>query len=253
LLKMIRLNTGHLQQCYKTVFMLSNIIVVDENSTPIAGAVITVNGQQSGSTAADGSASINAADTDQVEISAPGFADQTLTGGLLQSTATIQMVPVSSVSSIMPWLLVGGAVLYFMSGKNKSIGSKKNNTAILLGVGAVGIAVVYMMSKNSAAPTTIPPVAGTTALSSAASPLSLVASLFGSGSSLTKGLSSLFGGASTPPPVGTAAAFVPVSSDETPIATQDVADTYTTIDPNAPTLTFAEAGVSGVRRRMGRI
>jgi hypothetical protein len=231
--------------------MITNIVVTDLNMVPITGAVVVVNGQQQGITDNVGNATVNAADTDQVVISASGYTDKTVAGGLLQSTASIEMTPVNSVSSILPWLLAGGAAIYLLSGKKKSVGSKKSNTAIIIGVGVVGIAVVYMMSKKTAtASTAIPPIAGTTAPSM--NSFSGLANIFGSGSSITKAISSLFGSTTAPP--GTAAAFIPASTDFSGQETPDVAAGYTDISPVAPTLDFSAApGMSGVRKRMGRI
>lgn len=230
--------------------MITNIVVTDLNMVPISGAIVAVNGQQQGITDNVGNATVNASDTDQVLISASGFADKSITGGLLQSTASIEMTPVVSVSNILPWLLAGGAVIYLMSGKGKSVGSKKSNTAIIIGVGVVGVAIVYMMSKKTVATTTVPPIAGTTA--PGLNSFSSLANIFGSGSSITKAISSLFGSSTAPP--GTAAAFIPASIDTSGEVAPSVADGYTDISPVAPTLDFSSApGMSGVRRRLGKI
>jgi hypothetical protein len=194
---------------------MDNVIVdvVDSLSgAALVGALVSLNNQPQGQTDQYGAFTLTEPDeSDEVEISFPGYPTYKISAGILEGTAQIQMsksmtatptvavTPSPAASSVWPWVIAAGAGIFIFSGKGKKVGASKQNTALIIGAGALGLGAVYLMSRPST--TTNPSsLLNTQQLiaAQAAAKANPVTSALSSGGSLFSSLSKLFtGGSST--------------------------------------------------------
>lgn len=232
--------------------------VVDSMSnTALPGATVFVNGTAVGQTDNNGVYQLSANSSDQIKISYIGYSDYIIAAGIIEGSAQIQMAratdnlptvtvtPSPSAPNYLAWIIGGVVAVTLLSDNKKSVGAKKDKTALYIGAG-LGLGAIYFMTKsNVAAPatqqllTTQQMVANKAASSS--NPLSALSSLLPS-------LSSIFGGSSVPAP-GTPGSFTPVAVDtgnyQTPVVTApDVIPSDSSLN-----LDFSPAPVSGIGAR----
>lgn len=223
-----------------------NLKVIDEDGNPLPGATVSVNGNPEGQTGASGNYSLaNVNGTDAVDISYIGRKQISVAGGLLNQSETFTMLPdpdaletvfvsPNAKKNILPLLLIGGLALVASTDRKKAVGKIESGTVALVGVGIVGAGLlIYMMRKQPAVATGLPPTASQVVNAGAGNTGNFLSSLVNTGGSLWDSISSLLGSAS--------GLFSNVNTQPVtnlPSGPISVADGYNYLNPNAPALNF---------------
>ena len=111
----------------------------------------------------------------------------------------------------------------------------KNKTALYIGLGALGLGAIYLITKKPALTTNLTP-----GLAPATSSQS--SNLIAQGSTLVSAISKLFGGGASSPAPGTAAAFAPVgfaatyNSSQSNMSSVSPSAGINYINPSAPSI-----------------